>query len=241
MEDYDVAIAHVTEYLGLVGRGGARYEDALSLLNRAERAKADAEARAKRQRAAEDRARAEAEAARARAKAEAAEAAREKDCDEVADDEGYLSHSDRCWLALEKPAACLAWKPKGFWVRPGTSKWNKQCSEGRAEGTGTLTWRELSGDSITANGTMRAGKPVGSWTFRKSDGSRTEGSFQDGLRQGLWTYENRRTRGWQRNNYFDDEEHGEQKWGRGASVHSWYLMEHGEFVKELRAEKLGRQ
>ena len=241
VEDHDMAIKHVTEYLGIVGRGGARYEDALSLLNRAERAKDNAEARAERQRAAEDRARAEAEAARARAKAEAAEAAREKDCDEVADDEGYLSHRDRCWLALEKPAACLAWKPKGFWVQPGTSKWNKQCSEGRAEGTGTLTWRELYGYSITANGTMRAGKPVGSWKFRKSDGSRTEGSFKDGLRQGLWTFDGGRSKMWSKSNYLDDKEHGEQSHGQGRLVHSWTLMEHGEFVKDLRAEKLGRQ
>ena len=253
--NHDEAIKDVTEYLGLVGRGGARYEDALSLLNRAERAKADAEARAKRQKAAEERARAEAEAARkraeaaaerARAEAEAAaaEAAREKDCDEVADDDydGYLSYGDRCWLALEKPAACLAWQPKGFWVKLGTSKWNKQCSEGRAEGTGTLTWRPQAGYLMTAKGTMRAGKPVGFWTFRRSvrkgkggmrsGGGITQGSFRDGLRQGLWTFDGR-NKGWVKNNYLDDKKHGEQSHGRGSHVYDWSLYEHGKFVKGL--------
>ena len=231
LDDYDEAIKGATEYLGLVGRGGARYEDALRLLNRAERekaereaqaerAKADAEARAKRQEAAEE-----------RAKAEAAEAAREKDCDEVADKDGYLSPSDRCWLVLEKPAGCLAWKPLGFWVRSGT--WNKQCPEGRAEGSGTLTWQSFSRESYKGRGTMRAGKPTGHWVFRGSDGGRTEGSFRDGLRQGLWTYEDRKSESWGRYNYLDDEEHGEQKHGQGASVHGWHLMEYGKRVKNL--------
>ena len=242
LDDYDEAIEGATEYLGLVGRGGARYEDALRLLNRAERekaeraaqaerAKADAEARAKRQKAEEEKARAEAEAARKRAEAAAAEAAREKDCDEVADEDGYLSPSDRCWLVLEKPAGCLAWKPLGFWVRSGT--WNKQCPEGRAEGSGTLTWRSFTRDWSKGRGTMRAGKPTGRWVFRWDDGGRTEGAVRDGLRQGLWTYENRKTRGWGRYNYLDDERHGEEKRGQGASVHAWRLWEHGMPVKNL--------
>ena len=255
--NHDEAIKDVTEYLGLVGRGGARYEDALSLLNRAERAKADAEARAKRQKAAEERARAEAEAARkraeaaeerARAEAEAAaaEAAREKDCDEVASTSRvgrYLSPHDRCWLALEKPAACLAWQPKGFWVKLGTSKWNKQCSEGRAEGTGTLTWRALSLNLLmTAKGTMRAGKPVGFWTFRRAvhkegmfrtGGGITQGSFRDGLRQGLWTFDGGRSEEWAKSNYLDNKKHGEQSHGQGSRVDNWALWEHGKFVKHL--------
>lgn len=229
--NHDEAIKDVTEYLALVGRGGARYEEALSLLNRAERGKADAEARAKRQEATVERARAEAEEARKRAEAEAAEAAREKACDEVADNDGDLSPRDRCWLVLETPAGCLAWKPMGFWVRSGT--WSKKCPEGRAEGFGTLTWQSFTRDWYKGRGTMHAGKPVGSWTFRKSDGSRTEGSFKEGLRQGLWSYEHRKSNGWARHNYRDDKEHGEQKWGRGDHVHSWYLAEDGKWVKNL--------
>ena len=239
VEDHDMAIKHVTEYLGFVGRGGTRYEDALSLLNRAERAKADAEARAKRQKAAEERARAEAEAVKKRAEAEAAEAAREKDCDEVADNDGYLSPRYRCWLVLEKPAGCLAWKPLGFWVRSGT--WNKQCPEGRAEGFGTLTWQSFTRDWYKGKGTMRAGKPTGHWVFRNQDGGRQEGSFDDGLRQGLWTFDGGRSKMWSKRNYLDDKEHGEQSHGQGGLVHSWTLMEHGAFVKDLQAEKLGRQ
>ena len=237
--NHDEAIKDVTEYLGLVGRGGARYDDALSLLNQALRAKADAEARAKRQEAAVERARAEAEAARKRAEAEAAEAAREKDCEEVADNDGYLSPSDRCWLVLEKPAGCLAWKPLGFWVRSGT--WNKKCPEGRAEGSGTLTWQSFTREWYKGRGTMRAGKPTGQWVFRDEDGGKWEGSFENGLRQGLWTFDGGRSEMWSKSNYLDDKEHGEQSHGQGRFVHSWYLAEHGEFVKHLRAEKLGRQ
>ena len=239
--DHDEAIKDVTEYLGLVGRGVARYEDALSLLNRAQRAKADAEARVERQKAAEERARAEAEAARKRVEAEAAEAAREKDCDEVGLEDGTISATDQCWLELEKPAGCVAWKPLGFWVDSGKWKWNKRCSEGRAEGVGTLTWQKLYDYSVRATGTMRAGKPTGRWVFRGSDGLRTEGSFRDGLRQGLWIHENRKSGSWARYKYLDDKEHGEQSHGQGRFVDSWTLMEHGEFVKDLRADKLGRQ
>ena len=231
LDDYDEAIKGATEYLGLVGRGGARYEDALRLLNRAERKKAERAAQVERQKAEEEKARAEAEAARKRAEAAAAEAAREKDCDEVANEDGYLSPSDRCWLVLEKPAGCVAWKPLGFWVRSGT--WNKPCPEGRAEGTGTLTWRSFTRDWSKGRGAMRAGKPTGQWVFRRNDGGRTEGSFTDGLKQGLWTYENRKTRGWARYNYLDDKKHGEQKHGQGTSVHGWHLMEYGKHVKNL--------
>ncbi len=233
LDDYDEAIKGATEYLGLVGRGGARYEDALRLLNRAEREKAERAAQVERQKAEEERAKAEAEAARKRAEAEAAEAAREKDCDEVRMESGMISYRDRCWLELEKPAGCVAWKPMGFWVRSGT--WNKQCPEGRAEGTGTLTWQSMftHRGPYKARGTMRAGKPTGHWVFRRDDGGRTEGSFRDGLRQGLWTYENRKSGSWERENYLDDKEHGEQKHGRGADVYAWYLMEHGVYVKDL--------
>ena len=80
---------------------------------------------------------------------------------------------------------------------------------------------------------MRAGKPTGHWVFRNQDGDREEGSFEDGLRQGLWTFENRKTGYWGRSNYLDDEEHGEQKHGRGNSVYGWRLVEHGELVKHL--------
>ena len=194
--NHDEAIKDVTEYLGLVGRGGARYEDALSLLNRAERAKADAEARAKRQKAAEERARAEAEArakrakaaeeraraeaeaARKRAEAEAAEAAREKDCDEV-DDDGDLHDRDRCWLVLEKPAGCLAWKPLGFWVRSGT--WNKQCPEGRAEGFGTLTWQSVfTGDWYKGRGTCARASPLATGCSATSPAAKQKGLSRTG-------------------------------------------------------------
>ena len=234
-EDYDEAIKDVIEYLGLVGRGGARYEDALSLLNRAEQAKVAEDWRRAETEAARKRAEVEAEEARTRAKAEAAEAAREKDCDEVKSKTGTIYHWDRCWLELEKPAGCVAWKPLGFTVGSGKWKWNKQCSEGLAEGVGTLTWQTEFDRSVKATGTMRAGKPTGHWVFRRADGGREEGSFADGLRQGHWTFENRKTGGWARSNYLDDKEHGEQSHGRGKSVYSRTLVEHGKYVKDLDA------
>ena len=146
----------------------------------------------------------------------------------------------RCWLVLEKPAGCLAWKPLGFWVRSGT--WNKQCPEGRAEGFGTLTWQSFTRDWYKGKGTMLAGKPTGDWVFRNQDGGRYEGFFDDGLRQGLWTFDGGRSKMWSKRNYLDDKEHGEQSHGQGRLVHSVGLLWNTESSsRSLQAEKLGRQ
>ena len=69
--------------------------------------------------------------------------------------------------------------------------------------------------------------------FRDESGGKTEGSFEDGLRQGLWTYDGGRTKRWGKSNYLDDKEHGEQSHGQGSRVDNWALWEHGKFVKHL--------
>ena len=159
-----MAIKHVTEYLGFVGRGGTRYEDALSLLNRAERAKADAEARAKRQKAVEERARAEAEAARKRAEAEAAEAAREKDCDEVADNDGYLSPSVPMLAGIGKACRVPGVEAVGILGQVGHVEQavsRRPCRGIRNADMAVVYTRSW----YKGKGTMRAGKPTGHMGF----------------------------------------------------------------------------
>ena len=65
--------------------------------------------------------------------------------------------------------------------------WVGECTDGLAQGTGTLTRVWENGESV-GTGPMRDGKQHGSWTGRREDGTVWEGSYAEGQSQGRWTW-----------------------------------------------------
>ena len=91
-----------------------------------------------------------------------------------------------CWMEIASHPGCYLWNP--FPQDDETVTWSGGCSEGYAQGSGETTWYQSDQVSETDVGLRQQGRSEGFWVITDPDGSRSEGSFVDGLRHGVWTY-----------------------------------------------------
>ena len=90
-----------------------------------------------------------------------------------------------CWMELTNHPGCSVWI--NHYQPDETVTWNSECSEGLAQGTGTLT-EDWDGDRKTKEktGSLVDGKAQGRWVYRDQDGTVAEGSYEAGKRHGHW-------------------------------------------------------
>ena len=87
-----------------------------------------------------------------------------------------------CWMPLASDSACWVWISEA-WAH--SADWNGDCSDGLAEGPGTLTVR-LEGKDTVHTGSLLAGKKHDEWVIRHSAGMVERGPYQYGIRHGAW-------------------------------------------------------
>ena len=124
-----------------------------------------------------------------------------------------------CWMELTSHPDCYVWT--GSLPADATATWTGECSEGRAQGEGTLKWvydDDHYGETIfESTGSIADGKKHGHWTLREfskeEDPPRhdlrttEEGPYVDGKKHGRWIW---RMRGGSFNSGFfvDGKQHG---------------------------------
>ncbi|WP_423928430.1 toxin-antitoxin system YwqK family antitoxin [Candidatus Palauibacter sp.] len=92
-----------------------------------------------------------------------------------------------CWRAVADHPECYVWVSKNL---DQTVTWSGECSDGYAQGTGTIGLKY--GDLVpptpdrTAHGLLVDGKRQGSWVIRFGPARSWEGPFVDGMKHGLW-------------------------------------------------------
>ena len=92
----------------------------------------------------------------------------------------------QCWIELANQPGCYLWDE---YYDPGVDapRWNGGCSDGLANGTGTVTW-QLNGRSVRLTGPVRNGKHHGCTAVSPSDDWDEKGRYVDGQRQGRWDW-----------------------------------------------------
>lgn len=95
---------------------------------------------------------------------------------------------ESCWSNVVNQPGCFVWNPRK--AKDEAALWSGACTNGLAEGAGSMTWSFIDGDgnpsSQVGNGEMRDGKIQGRWTLRFADGAVEEGPFVNGKRTGRW-------------------------------------------------------
>ena len=160
----DPAMAAAVRYLQLQGRDAEHYIEALDLMNRAETGEAAVVA------------------ADAGVRTEPAQLFRpgpeEPICAGQAD-------STSCWTELDSHPGCYVFMVELSWTPELTTTWSAGCTDGLANGGGTLTWT-FGGDApADTTGLLRGGKPVGYWVQTRA-GFVFEGPYVDARRHGRW-------------------------------------------------------
>ena len=93
-----------------------------------------------------------------------------------------------CWMALTNHPECYVWNP--HFQKDETVTWSGECSEGFAQGKGTLTWAVTDGDSLkitsTSTGHLQNGNFHGQWILRDEYGRVEEVSYMHGKMHGHW-------------------------------------------------------
>ena len=141
-------------------------------------------------------------------------------------------------MALADQPECYLWNPD---FRPyKTVTWTGACSEGLAQGTGTLKWVWDSGKKTQEyTGRLQDGKELGQWVSRYADdGHVEEGPYVEGKRHGQWVSRYESGRGWEQF-YVDGEKVGstaEDEVMEGIIVEG---KQHGDWV--LRAGDVERK
>ena len=97
---------------------------------------------------------------------------------------GTKSKVAKCWMELANQPGCFAWLEYGR-IRE-TMTWTGRCSEGLAQGAGTMTQTFDEGTTITGSGRVQGGKRHGDWLLRGSDGAEAGGPYLNGERHGAW-------------------------------------------------------
>ena len=95
-----------------------------------------------------------------------------------------------CWMALTNHPECYVWNP--HLLKDETVTWSGECSEGFAQGKGTITWAVTDGDSLkileTGTGHLQNGNFHGQWILREIRNNRygivREVSYMHGKRHG---------------------------------------------------------
>ena len=97
-----------------------------------------------------------------------------------------------CWMELANHPQCYLWNP-GL-ALGASATWGAECTDGLAQGMGTITWI-FEGDKIQfANGLLSGGQRSGRWVIlRSEDSSGTElfyaaGPYVDGREYGRWVF-----------------------------------------------------
>ena len=145
-----------------------------------------------------------------------------------------------CWMEVTGQAGCYVWND--YLATNETVTWTGGCSEGRAQGEGTLkwvweeafrTWRYrgiyYSKKASESTGSLTEGKKHGKWTDRDDNGRAWEGSYVEGKRQGEWVV--RFSNGSVAEGpYMDGEYHGQWIIGQGDGSESKDFYLYGERV-----------
>ena len=93
------------------------------------------------------------------------------------------SEGAECWKELTNRPGCYVYDD--YLKTEQTVSWTADCSNGLAQGTGTLTWLDSDGE-IVITGQLVDGKRQGQWVERYEGGSVLEGSYVDGKKHGRW-------------------------------------------------------
>ena len=90
-----------------------------------------------------------------------------------------------CWMELASQPGCYVWN--SYFEPDETVTWTAECSEGLAQGTGTLkeVW-DAGGKSQEKTGFLEDGKAQGRWVYRDHEGNISEGAYEDGSKHGHW-------------------------------------------------------
>ena len=104
-----------------------------------------------------------------------------------------------CWMEVTGQPGCYVWDT--FAVPDATVSWTVTwtgtCSEGRAQGEGTLKWvwkvsnhkswvTSYFEKTLESTGSLKEGKKHGKWTDQDANRSAWEGSYVAGKRHGQW-------------------------------------------------------
>lgn len=97
---------------------------------------------------------------------------------------------DGCWQPLEHNPTCHVWDAMPETIETARFEGKGRCRHGKLSGTGILTWTlsengEPKHQTIT--GQLSAGKLHGQIVIEGHNGSREEGRYINGQKQGIWT------------------------------------------------------
>ena len=113
-----------------------------------------------------------------------------------------------CWKELSNQPGCYVWNPFRYGM-DWTTTWTGECSDGLAQGTGTLTTD--SRYKAVSTGLLRDGKKHGHWVTRWEsgvfEGAVWEGPYVDGNRHGRWIASDRHGKVW-KGSYVEDKKQG---------------------------------
>ena len=92
-----------------------------------------------------------------------------------------------CWMAVTGHPECSVWNRS---LEPGaTVTWTGECSQGRAQGEGTLKWVWEGGERTSeSTGSLQDGKRHDRWLVQEADGDVWEGPYVEGERHGDWVW-----------------------------------------------------
>ena len=88
-----------------------------------------------------------------------------------------------CWMEVANQPECYVWNLS--LQTDASATWSGACSEGWAQGTGTLTWswvRDSEQQTSELTGRLQEGQRHGDWVSRHEDGTVSEGPFVEGER-----------------------------------------------------------
>ena len=111
--------------------------------------------------------------------------------------EGNAGSPSGCWQELANQLGCYVWNPR---PQPeATASWSGGCVDGKASGTGNITWRWRQGGgwkNSSAEGELRDGGFHGHWIHRQANGDVWEGPYVDSAPHGRHVQRGTRGRNW---------------------------------------------
>ena len=95
-----------------------------------------------------------------------------------------MPEGSQCWREISNKPDCFIWDD---YSRTNQSIiWSGVCSNSATAGPGTLRY-EWNGLFVEGKGTLNENsEPVGRWSWRRSDGSKSEGSYVNVRKHGQW-------------------------------------------------------
>ena len=93
------------------------------------------------------------------------------------------SQGASCWMELADQPQCYVWNPN--FQSGEIVTWTAECSNGLAQGIGTLRWTHDGGEA-SSQGLLSDGQRAGHWVVRSANGNESEGRYVAGEREGHW-------------------------------------------------------